>query len=65
MLGEKPNMKAHSIEEIEAMFCAMGVGTEADRQRFIPKPEVEKTDSPQIFIRVDAWTEQEGETLCA
>jgi predicted KAP-like P-loop ATPase len=54
-------MKMHSIEEIEAMFRAMGLGSEADRQKFLSMVASESGERSQIFIRVDAWTAQEKE----
>lgn len=54
-------MKLHSIGEIEAMFHAMGLGTDADRQKFLSSAAPEQRERPQVFIRVDAWTTREEE----
>jgi hypothetical protein len=54
-------VKTHSIEEIEAMFRRMGLGSETDRKKFESKTASEPSDGTQIFIRVDAWTTPEEE----
>jgi len=54
-------LKTHSFEEIEAMFRAMGLGTEAERQKFVSTTASDESNKAQIFIRVDAWTTPEEE----
>ncbi len=59
-------MKLHTTEELEAMFREMGLGSAAERQRFLvgSLPKSPAIDA-QVFIRVDAWTDSEQETANA
>lgn len=58
-------MKLLSMEEIEAIFRAMGLGTEAERRKFVSATASRESERSQIFIRVDAWTTSEEEDLRA
>jgi hypothetical protein len=56
-------MKTHGLEDLKSMFSEMGLGTEADRDRYLglSRRESSGRDTELFFFRLTNKTEEEGE----